>query len=109
CALNRVSGTTQHLCCGSSDRFGRLHFGLRHTPAAPGKDTMTESAGTNTLSVTDNRTGTTYEIPIEDGAIRASALRQIKTDDAHDPGLLSFDPAFTATASCRSAITYIDG
>jgi citrate synthase len=58
--------------------------------------------------VTDNRTGKTYEIPIEQGAIRASALRKIKVDD-DDFGLLSYDPAFTATASCRSAITFIDG
>ncbi|HUR73325.1 MAG TPA: citrate synthase [Sporichthya sp.] len=70
---------------------------------------MSESAGTNTLSVTDNRTGKTYEIPIEDGAIKASSIRQIKTEDPDDQGLLSFDPAFTATASCRSAITFIDG
>jgi citrate synthase len=70
---------------------------------------MSESGtGQNTLTVTDNRTGRTYEIPIEDGAIRANALRQIKTDPK-DFGLLAFDPAFTATASCRSAITYIDG
>ena len=62
----------------------------------------------NTLSVTDNRTGRTYEIPIKDGAIRAMALRQIKVDD-DDFGLLSYDPAFMNTASCRSAITYIDG
>jgi citrate synthase len=62
----------------------------------------------DTLTVTDNRTGRAYEIPIEQGTVKASALRQIKvTDD--DFGLLSFDPAFTATASCRSAITFIDG
>jgi len=66
------------------------------------------STGDNTLTVTDNRTGRSYLIPIEDGAIRASALRQIRTG-AGDPGLLSLDPAFTATASCHSAITYIDG
>jgi citrate synthase len=60
------------------------------------------------LTVTDNRTGKTYEIPIERGAIRASALRKIKVDD-EDFGLLSYDPAFTATASCQSAITFIDG
>jgi citrate synthase len=61
-----------------------------------------------TLTVTDNRTGREYEIPIEQGTVPASALRQIKVSD-DDFGLLSFDPAFTATASCRSAITYIDG
>ena len=64
--------------------------------------------GDNTLTVIDNRTGRSYQIPIEDGAIRAAALRQIKAGD-DDPGLLSLDPAFTATASCHSAITYIDG
>jgi len=69
---------------------------------------MSEQPGAGTLSVTDNRTGRTYEIPIEDGAIRATALRQIKVDD-DDFGLLSYDPAFLNTASCRSAITFIDG
>jgi citrate synthase len=62
----------------------------------------------NNLSVTDNRTGKTYEIPIEHGAIRAVDLRQMKTGP-DDFGLLSYDPAFMNTASCRSTITYIDG
>jgi citrate synthase len=62
----------------------------------------------DTLTITDNRTGQIYEVPIEDGAIRATALRQIKLDP-EDFGLLSYDPAFLATASTRSAITYIDG
>jgi citrate synthase len=61
-----------------------------------------------TLSVTDNRTGKAYEIPIHDGAIRATDLRQIKVG-ADDQGLLSYDPAYMNTASCRSAITFIDG
>ncbi|MGQ0465224.1 MAG: citrate synthase [Sporichthyaceae bacterium] len=69
--------------------------------------TDAQSAG-QSLSVTDNRTGRSYEIPITDGSIRASDIRQIKLD-ADDQGLLSYDPAFTATASCRSAITFIDG
>jgi citrate synthase len=60
------------------------------------------------LSVTDNRTGKQYEIPIEDGTIRATELRMIKTDE-DDFGLMTYDPAFMATASCRSAITFIDG
>jgi citrate synthase len=60
------------------------------------------------LSVTDNRTGKQYEIPIEDGTIRATELRKIKTDE-DDFGLMTYDPAFMATASCRSAITFIDG
>jgi citrate synthase len=62
----------------------------------------------STLSVTDNRTGQELEIPIEDGAIRATALRELKAD-AGDFGLMSYDPAFLNTASVRSAITYIDG
>jgi citrate synthase len=62
----------------------------------------------DTLSVTDNRTGKQYEIPIKDGVIRATDLKQIKagTDDA---GLATYDPAFMNTSSCRSRITYIDG
>src|ERR1700722_6219316 len=63
----------------------------------------------NTLSITDNRTGKQYEIPIEDGGVvRASHLREIRTS-ADDFGLMSYDPAFTNTASCRSRITFIDG
>jgi citrate synthase len=62
----------------------------------------------DTLAVTDNRTGRTYELAIEDGTLRALDLRQIKTDD-QDFGLMAYDPAYTNTASCRSAITYIDG
>ncbi|HEY4621652.1 MAG TPA: citrate synthase, partial [Gaiellaceae bacterium] len=62
----------------------------------------------DSLSVTDNRTGRTYEIPIADGAIRAIELRQIRVDD-EDFGLMSYDPAFLNTAAVRSAITFIDG
>src|SRR5688572_10168481 len=62
----------------------------------------------DTLSITDNRTGKSYEVPITDGTIRAIDLRQIKTDD-DDIGLMTYDPAFTNTASCRSSITFIDG
>jgi citrate synthase len=62
----------------------------------------------DTLTITDNRTGRSYELPIEHGAIRAADLRQIKTSD-DDFGLLSYDPAFTNTASCKSKVTYIDG
>ena len=62
----------------------------------------------DTLTVTDNRTGRTYELPIEHGAIRARDLLQIRP--APDgPGLVSYDPAFLNTASCKSRITYIDG
>ena len=59
------------------------------------------------LTVVDNRTGVEYTLPIVDGAIHATGLGQIK--DADGAGLLSYDPAFLNTASCRSAITYIDG
>jgi|SRR5277367_2116043 len=63
----------------------------------------------NSLSVVDNRTGKSYEIPIEDGGvIRAAHLREIRTD-ARDFGLMSYDPAFTNTAACKSKITFIDG
>jgi citrate synthase len=68
-------------------------------PAAATKETVT---------ITDNRTGKTYELPITDGTIRALDLRQIKTD-SEDFGLMTYDPALTNTASCRSAITFIDG
>jgi citrate synthase len=64
--------------------------------------------GRDVLSVTDERTGQTYELPITDGTIRASELRQIKVSD-EDFGLMSYDPAFLNTAACRSAITWIDG
>jgi citrate synthase len=60
------------------------------------------------LHVTDSRTGRRYDLPITDGAIQAIHLRHIKVDD-DDFGLLSYDPAFMNTASCRSAITFIDG
>jgi citrate synthase len=62
----------------------------------------------DTLSVTDNRTGQTYEVEITDGTVRAMDFRQMKVDD-DDFGLMTYDPAFTNTASTRSAITYIDG
>jgi len=65
-------------------------------------------AGQETLTVTDNRTGQTYDIPITDGTVRAMDFRQIKASD-DDFGLMTYDPAFTNTASCRSAITYLDG
>src|SRR5213596_2295373 len=62
----------------------------------------------DTLTITDNRTGKKYDVPITDGTIRAMDLRQIKvgTDDF---GMMTYDPAFMNTANCRSAITYIDG
>lgn len=61
-----------------------------------------------TLTITDNRTGRVYEVPISDGTVRAMDLRQIKVDQ-DDFGLMSYDPAFKNTASTKSYITYIDG
>jgi citrate synthase len=62
----------------------------------------------DSLTITDNRTGKTYEIPIQDGTIRALDLRKITTG-ADDFGLMTYDPAFTNTAACKSRITFIDG
>lgn len=61
-----------------------------------------------TVTIRDNRTGKEHELPIEDGTIRANDLRQIKVSP-DDFGLMTYDPGFLATASCRSKITYIDG
>jgi citrate synthase len=66
------------------------------------------ATGRDVLSVRDERTGKTYELEITDGAIRAPDLRQIKVSE-DDFGLMSYDPAFLNTASCRSSITWIDG
>jgi len=63
---------------------------------------------TDSLTITDNRTGQTYEVPISDGTVRAMDLRQIKVDE-DEFGMMAYDPAFTNTASCRSSVTYIDG
>ena len=66
------------------------------------------AAGGESLTVTDNRTGKTYEMPITDGTVKAMDFRQIKVSE-DDFGLMTYDPAFTNTASVRSEITYIDG
>src|ERR1051326_1487548 len=60
------------------------------------------------LNVTDQRTNAKYDLPISNGAVRAMDLRQIKTGP-EDFGVMSYDPAFLNTASCKSAITFIDG
>src|SRR4051794_9190246 len=64
--------------------------------------------GGDTLTITDNRTGQTYEIEITAGTVRAMDFRQMKVDD-DGFGLMTYDPAFTNTAAARSAVTYIDG
>jgi citrate synthase len=79
-------------------------------PSKPSAAALEPSANTGreSLSVTDNRTGKTYELPIKHDTIRAMDLRQIKLNE-QDFGLISYDPAFTNTASCTSKITFIDG
>jgi citrate synthase len=72
------------------------------------RDGADNASGADTLTVTDNRTGKQYEIPIQDETIRATELRKIKVSE-DDFGLMSYDPAYMATASCRSAVTFIDG
>ncbi len=84
-------------------RFPRHERGLIAIPSQ-----STAGGPKETLIITDSRTGRTYEVPIEDGAIKTTALRQIKVSE-EDFGVMSYDPAFLNTASCRSAITYIDG
>jgi citrate synthase len=63
---------------------------------------------TATLTIRDNRTDASYTLPVNDGTVRAIDLRKIKTGTGNF-GLMSYDPAFMNTASCRSAITFIDG
>ena len=79
---------------------------LPATQATPGD--ASSSARRETLSIIDNRTGKSYEVPISHGAIRAMDLRQLRVDPA-DFGMISYDPAYNNTASCISRITYIDG
>ncbi len=67
-----------------------------------------QPAGKDSLTVTDNRTGKTYEVPITDGTVKAMDFRQMKVSE-DDFGLMTYDPAYTNTASARSAITFIDG
>jgi citrate synthase len=80
-------------------------------PEEPTRETSGDggvATARDTLSVTDNRTGQSYELEVTNGTIRAMDLRGIKVDE-DDFGLMSFDPAFTNTAACESEITYIDG
>jgi len=90
--------------------------GTSAAPAAPKKDSSKSppsaaapaQAG-SALEIKDTRTTKTYTIPVADDAIRAVDLKKIRTNDPDDTGLMSYDPAFLNTASCRSAITFIDG
>src|SRR4029434_10942355 len=67
-----------------------------------------QAMSADTLTITDNRTGKQYEVPIQDGTIKIVDARQIKAAD-DDFGLMTYDPAFMNTASCKSRITFIDG
>src|SRR3954466_9394309 len=69
---------------------------------------MVTQQSAETLTVRDNRTGKEYDVPITDGTIKAADIGQIRTDE-ETPGLAVYDPGFVNTASCRSAVTYIDG
>jgi citrate synthase len=83
-------------------------WSLRATSRPKRPESPKGAAVTDTLTVTDDRTGRTYTLPIQNGALRALDLRQIKVS-ADDFGLMSYDPAFMNTASCKSRITFIDG
>src|SRR2546421_7032156 len=72
------------------------------------RKTEAPTTGRDSLTITDNRTGKTYEVPVTNGTIRAMDLRQIKVDPK-EFGMMSYDPAFNNTAACISRITYIDG
>jgi citrate synthase len=75
-------------------------------PGTRGEQADGQAPEQGMLTVTDSRTGRTYELPITDGTVRAMDLRQIKVDDG-DFGLMTYDPAYMNTASTRSSITYI--
>ncbi len=81
-------------------------------PTAPTATAEKTAASTgqrrDALTITDQRTGQTYEIPISNGTVRAIDLRQIKTEPT-DFGLMAYAPAYMNTASCKSRITFIDG
>ena len=78
---------------------------------APSGSSKSQAPASNggALEIKDGRNSKSYSVPIVECAIRATELKKIKTDDPNDSGLMSYDPAFLNTASCRSAITYIDG
>src|ERR1700710_227591 len=78
------------------------------TASSPATNGADAPSGEETLSVVDNRTGRSYEIPINDGTVRALDFRAIRVNE-DDFGLMTYDPAFMNTAACRSSITYLDG
>jgi Citrate synthase, C-terminal domain len=88
-----------------SQRKGRRLTGESRGMENGGGTTVT---GMESLSVKDNRTDKGYDIAVKDGTVRAMDFRQVKVDE-EDFGLMTYDPGYSNTASCRSAITYIDG
>ena len=78
------------------------------TTQQPTAEGASAGSGSESLTVVDNRTGESYELPITEGTVRATDLRQIKTDP-DDFGLMTYDPAFMNTAACRSEVTFLDG
>src|SRR3954468_19645640 len=93
---------------GSTAAPARPKKNAAKSPSSPPPAAAPAQTG-SALEIKDNRTTKTYTVPVTDGAIRATDLKKIRTDDANDTGLMSYDPAFLNTASCRSAITFIDG
>jgi citrate synthase len=90
---------------GRSQRKGYRLTGESQSIDGGGTSTAT---GTESLAIKDNRTGRGYDVEIEEGTVRSMGLRQVKVDE-DDFGLMTYDPGYSNTASCRSAITYIDG
>src|SRR4051794_18643011 len=113
-ALSFVARNAANISCEAELRELHGHRDLNEERAmateqkTQAQDGSVATAGADTLSVTDNRNGQTYELEITDGTVRAMDFRQIKVSE-DDFGLMTYDPAFTNTASCRSAITFIDG
>ena len=71
---------------------------------------MTDAPGNtqaDSLTIVDNRTGSSYDVPITDGTVKASEFSKIKVNE-EDPGIALYDPGFTNTASCRSSVTFIN-
>jgi citrate synthase len=92
----------------STDTKAAAASQVAHGAPANGQGAGEREAGGGALTVTDSRTGKSYELPITDGTVKAQDLRQIKVDE-QEFGLMAYDPAYMNTASCRSSITFIDG
>ena len=93
---------------GYSESPVQTIFCPTNDPPSPDADKRKDAVPNDSLTITDNRTGKSYDVPIVEDTIRAMDLRQIKVAD-DDFGMMTYDPAFMNTAACRSAITYIDG